>query len=327
MEPQHLTFLVSVEAHGLRLDKYLAGQVPELSRSQVQRLIQEGQVQTAHGPASASYRVHQGERIALHIPPPRPARPLAEALDLHIVYEDDALLVINKPPGLVVHPAPGHASGTLVNALLFHCQSLSGVGGEVRPGIVHRLDKDTSGLMLVAKHDRSHRWLAAQLKEHHIQRRYLALVRGQFASPQGTIDAPIGRHPHQRQKMAVVARAGRAARTHYQVLETWSGLSLLRLSLETGRTHQIRVHLAHIAHAVVGDPVYGAGLLHLPGHPQLAQALNSFPRQALHAEHLRFQHPETAAWLEFSVAVPADLAALLTRVRQAAPCPSPLSGA
>jgi len=316
MTPQHWVFEVQAEDTGTRLDKYLAAQRPELSRSQVQRLIQEGWVELVQGAATASYRVREGEVIRLDIPPARPAHLAAEPLALQIVYEDEALLVIDKPPGLVVHPAPGHASGTLVNALLFHCQTLSGIGGEERPGIVHRLDKDTSGLLLVAKHDRSHRHLAAQLKTRQLQRRYVALVRGRLPALQGTIDAPIGRHPQQRQKMAVVARAGRAARTHYQVLEAWGPLSLLRLTLETGRTHQIRVHLAYIGHAVIGDPVYGPGPLRLPGHASLEQALRAFPRQALHAEELRFQHPESGAWLTFMAPLPADMTTLLGQVRE-----------
>ena len=316
MTPQHWVFEVQAEDTGTRLDKYLAAQRPELSRSQVQRLIQEGWVELVQGAATASYRVREGEVIRLDIPPARPAHLAAEPLALQIVYEDEALLVIDKPPGLVVHPAPGHASGTLVNALLFHCQTLSGIGGEERPGIVHRLDKDTSGLLLVAKHDRSHRHLAAQLKTRQLQRRYVALVRGRLPALQGTIDAPIGRHPQQRQKMAVVTRAGRAARTHYQVLEAWGALSLLRLTLETGRTHQIRVHLAHIGHAVIGDPVYGPGPLRLPGHVALEQALRTFPRQALHAEQIRFQHPESGEWLTFTAPLPADMATLLGQVRQ-----------
>ena len=222
--------------------------------------------------------------------------------------------MIDKPPGLVVHPSPGHASGTLVNALLFHCQTLSGIGGEERPGIVHRLDKDTSGLLLVAKHDRSHRHLSAQLQTRQLQRRYVALVRGRLPALQGTIEAPIGRHPQQRQKMAVVERYGRAARTHYQVVEAWGPVSLVRLSLETGRTHQIRVHLAHIGHPVIGDPVYGPGLLRFPGHAALEQAVNAFPRQALHAEHIRFQHPDSEQWLDFTSPLPTDMATLLAHL-------------
>ena len=311
MTPQHFLFEVAAEDSGTRLDKYLAAHLPALSRSQLQRLIQEGQVGLAQGVVTASYRVRGGDSITVAVPPPRPARLVAEALALQIVYEDDALLVIDKPPGLVVHPSPGHASGTLVNALLFHCRTLSGIGGEERPGIVHRLDKDTSGLLLVAKHDRSHRHLSAQLKTRQLQRRYVALVRGRLPALQGTIEAPIGRHPQHRQKMAVVERYGRAARTHYQVVEAWGPVSLVRLALETGRTHQIRVHLAHIGHAVIGDPVYGPGLLRFPGHATLEQAVNAFPRQALHAEQIRFQHPDSEQWLTFTSPLPADMATLL----------------
>jgi len=327
MTPQHFRFEVSAEDSGTRLDKYLVVRLPELSRSQVQRFIQEGQVGIAHTPVTASDRVRTGDIITLDVPPPRSARPGAEALALQIVYEDDALLVIDKPPGLVVHPAPGHASGTLVNALLFHCQTLSGVGGEERPGIVHRLDKDTSGLLLVAKHDRSHRHLSAQLQARQLQRRYVALVRGRLPALQGTIDAPIGRHPQHRQKMAVVTRDGRAARTHYQVLDAWGPCSVLRLALETGRTHQIRVHLAHIGHPVIGDPLYGPGPLRWPGHASLEQALGAFPRQALHAEQIRFQHPDHEEWFAFTSPLPPDMATLLDRLHQELDCAiSPPSG-
>lgn len=302
---------------GVRLDKYLASQLPELSRSQLQRLIQEGQVRLSHGAAAASWRVHAGDVITVCVPPPRPAHPEAEAIPLQVLYEDEALLVIDKPPGMVVHPAPGHATGTLVNALLFHCRTLSGIGGEIRPGIVHRLDKDTSGVLLVAKHDRSHRRLAAQLKARQLQRQYLALVRGQLPATPGTINAPIGRHPRQRQKMAVVARHGRAARTHYRRLEAWGPVSLVRLTLETGRTHQIRVHLAHLGHAVLGDPVYDAGTWRVVGRPQLEGAVRAFPRQALHAERVRFRHPEHGQWMVCTAPLPDDMAGLLQQLRQA----------
>jgi 23S rRNA pseudouridine1911/1915/1917 synthase len=253
----------------------------------------------------------------VRIPAPRPARPVAEDIPLCIVYEDDHLVVIDKPVGMVVHPAPGHARGTLVNALLYHCQTLSGIGGEERPGIVHRLDKDTSGLILVAKHDRSHRYLSEQLKARHVQRRYVAIVFGRMPAAQGTIDAPIGRHPRHRQKMAVVEPHGRAARTHYEVLETRGPFHVLRLTLETGRTHQIRVHLAHLGRPVVGDPMYGPGAIRLPHYPLIGQTIRSFPRPALHAEELRFQHPESEAWMAFTAPVPPDMASLLTHLRQA----------
>ena len=299
----------------MRLDKVLASRLPELSRTQVQRLIQEGQVTTASGHVPANYRVCAGQRIDLCVPPPRPTDLVAEPVPLTILHEDDDLLVIDKPAGLVVHPAPGHPSGTLVNGLLYHCRSLSGIGGEERPGIVHRLDKDTSGLLLVAKHDRCHRHLAAQLKSRELKRRYQALVHGKMPAQEGTIDAPVGRHPTQRKKMAVVARGGRTARTRYRVLEAWGPLSLLQLSLETGRTHQIRVHLASLAHPVLGDASYGSGVRRWPGKPALEQAIRDFPRQALHAEQLRFRHPTEGICVTFSSPVPADIAALLTMLR------------
>lgn len=313
----HIFDVTDAEA-GIRLDKYLAAHLPGMSRAALQRLITAGQVQTSAEVPTARYRVRQGERITLHIPPPRPSQLVAEDITLPIVYEDETLLVINKPPGLVVHPAPGHASGTLVNALLFHCTALSGIGGEERPGIIHRLDKDTSGLLLVAKQDHSHRVLSEQLQARQVQRRYLALVRGSPASVRGTIDAPIGRHPQHRQKMAVVRQGGRAARTHYEVLESWGAISLLRLTLDTGRTHQIRVHLAHIGHAVLGDPLYHSGMLRWPQQLAMERTIHAFPRQALHAAELRFQHPDRGDWLEFTAPLPHDMAALLAGIRQAA---------
>lgn len=312
--PQSYTLHVTAFEAGVRLDKYLASHLSNLSRSQLQRLIQEGQVWTSHGKPTASSRVLAGEVVSVQVPPPRPARPAAEAIPLHIVYEDEALLVVNKPSGLVVHPAPGHHGGTLVNALLYQCHTLSGVGGEIRPGIVHRLDKDTSGLLLVAKNDRSHRHLADQLKARRLKRRYVALVRGQLLESRGTIDAPVGRHPRQRKKMAVVDGHGRAARTHYQVRQAWGPVSLLQVCLETGRTHQIRVHLAHVGHPVLGDSVYGSGNWRVPGDPGLERALRAFPRQALHAEQVRFQHPESGAWIVFTAPLPDDMATLIAQL-------------
>ncbi|MGQ4807339.1 Ribosomal large subunit pseudouridine synthase D [Candidatus Entotheonellaceae bacterium PAL068K] len=300
---------------GTRLDKYLVTHLPDLSRSRLQRLIQEGTVYLARRQAAAGLRLREGDCLTVRVPPPPSARPAAEAIPLGILYEDEALVVVNKPPGIVVHPAPGHYHGTLVNALLSHCRNLSGVGGEVRPGIVHRLDKDTSGVLLVAKHDRSHQHLAAQLKARQLQRRYVALVRGRLPTPQGTIDAPIGRHPRQRHKMAVVRRTGRTARTHYQVVAVWGPVSLLRLRLETGRTHQIRVHLTHLGYPVVGDTVYGATSWHRPAGPELERALRAFSRQALHAERVRFQHPDTGTWLTCSAPVPEDMESLIAQLR------------
>jgi len=311
------TLEVQDAAEGVRLDKFLAEALPALSRTQIQRLIDAGQVALPRGKATARYRVRSGERISLEVPPPQPTHLLPEDIPLDIVFEDEALVVVNKPPGMVVHPAPGHPHGTLVNALLYHCNVLSGIGGEERPGIVHRLDKDTSGLLLVAKHDRSHRHLSEQLRDRTLRRRYLALVQGCPPTEQGSIDAPIGRHPQHRQKMAVVASNGRAARTHYQVLDSWGVLSLLQLSLETGRTHQIRVHLAHINRPVIGDPIYGTNVVSLPRHAALERWLRTFPRPALHACELQFAHPETGKTMTFSAPLPDDLAALMTRIRQA----------
>jgi 23S rRNA pseudouridine1911/1915/1917 synthase len=312
---QHTLEVAAADA-GTRLDKYVALHLPDLSRTQIQRLIHAGHVRLTHAPASVQYRVRSGDIIRVGVPPPRPARPVAEDIPLDIVYEDPALLVINKPPGMVVHPAPGHYGGTLVNALLFHCRTLSGIGGEERPGIVHRLDKGTSGLLLVAKHDRSHRHLSAQLQAHAIRRRYLALVGGRMPAERGTVDAPIGRHPRHRQKMAVVAASGRVARTHYEVLETWGPLSWLHLSLETGRTHQIRVHLAHLGRAVVGDTVYGPAVLRLPHYPRLEHCVRALSRQALHAAQLSFHHPESGEMMTFEAPLPQDLATVLARLRQ-----------
>lgn len=311
------TLEVPETAEGTRLDKFLAEALPDFSRTQIQRLIDDNHVELTRGRATVRYRVRAGERLRLEVPPPKPARLLPEDIPLDIVFEDDALVVINKPPGMVVHPAPGHDHGTLVNALLHHCHSLSGVGGEERPGIVHRLDKDTSGLMIVAKHDRSHRHLSDQLRVRTLRRHYLALVQGRPPADCGTIDAPIGRHPQHRQKMAVVESRGREARTHYKVQESWGALSVLQLSLETGRTHQIRVHLAHISRPVIGDPIYGTNAVSLPRHPAVERWIRAFPRQALHAQELQFEHPETGEAMTFTAPLPEDLSELMARLQQA----------
>ncbi|MGA7975023.1 MAG: RluA family pseudouridine synthase, partial [Pseudolabrys sp.] len=263
------TVTVMPEEAGVRLDRVLAARIPALSRSRLKALILGGEVtieaRTVRDPAA---RVNSGETVQVNLPPPEPAEPAGEEIPLDIVYEDDALIVINKPPGLVVHPAAGHATGTLVNALIAHCgDSLSGIGGVRRPGIVHRLDKDTSGVMVVAKTDKAHKALAKQFEnklEGPLERAYLALVWGAPERPRGTIDAPLDRHPHARDKRAV-REGGREAVTHWQVLERFADpdgkpvASLIECALETGRTHQIRVHLAHIGHPIMGDPLYATG--------------------------------------------------------------------
>ena len=299
--------VVGADLAGKRLDVALARLEPTLSRAQVQRLIEQGQVRVAGALAKPAHKLRAGERIEGRVPAPVPAELLAQEIPLAILYEDADLVVVDKPAGMVVHPAAGHAQGTLVNALLHHCRDLSGVGGELRPGIVHRIDKDTSGVLVVAKHDRAHRELAAQWKAHSIDREYLAFVRGVPRGESGTVDAPIGRHPTDRKRMSTRARVARGAVTHWRVEERLSGATLLRVRLETGRTHQIRVHMASIALPLLGDPVYGGGRA-LPASCGLA-------RQALHATLLGFTHPISGARVRFESPLPADLRALLEALR------------
>ena len=314
--------LVAGEDAGARLDRLLAARTA-LSRTRLKALILEGRVTIgARTIRDPGYRVNAGDAIALDVPEPMPAEPAGERIALSVVYEDDSIIVIDKPAGLVVHPAPGHASGTLVNALIAHCgTSLSGIGGVKRPGIVHRLDKDTSGLMVVAKTDQAHQALAAQFADHgrtgRLQRGYLALAWGTPDRPKGTIEAPIARHPRSRAKMAVRA-GGRPAVTHWQVLERYAGTdgkpvaSLIACRLATGRTHQIRVHLAHIGHPLLGDATYGTGFRTkaalLP--PAARMALADLGRQALHAYLLTVQHPVSGESLQFRSELPAELARL-----------------
>jgi 23S rRNA pseudouridine1911/1915/1917 synthase len=273
----------------------------------VQRLIEQGEVKVAGSVAKPAYKLRAGERIEGRVPEPVPATLAAQAIPLVILHEDADLVVVDKPAGMVVHPAAGHAQGTLVNALLHHCRDLSGVGGELRPGIVHRIDKDTSGVLVVAKHDLAHRALAAQWKQHSIDREYLAFVRGVPRASEGTVDAPIGRHPTDRKRMSTRARVARSAVTHWRVEERLRDATLLRVRLETGRTHQIRVHMASIALPLLGDPVYGGGRA-LPTAKLVA-------RQALHATLLGFTHPATGARVRFQSPLPADLRALLEALR------------
>ena len=313
------TIRIADDEEGQRLDRVLTARIPALSRSRLKALILDGRVaiaaRTICDPAS---HVKLGDTVTVTLPPPEEPKPTGEPIPLDIVYEDDALIVIDKPAGLVVHPAAGHAKGTLVNALIAHCgASLSGIGGVRRPGIVHRLDKDTTGLMVVAKTDAAHRALSAQFAnktESGIERGYLALVWGAPAKPKGTIDAPLDRHPHSRDKRAV-REGGREAVTHWQVLERFAGpdgkpvASLLACTLETGRTHQIRVHLAHIGHPILGDTTYGTGFKTKASllSPDARAALEALGRQALHAYLLTTKHPETEKTLRFKAELPGDL--------------------
>jgi 23S rRNA pseudouridine1911/1915/1917 synthase len=294
--------VLAVADGGERLDRWLAGQMSERSRSEIQRWIEAGRVTKDGRVLKASYRVAAGDEITVEVPPPQDYEVAPEPILLDVLYEDADLLVINKPAGMVVHPAVGHRHGTLVNAVLYHCPGLEGVGGMQRPGIVHRLDRDTSGLILVAKNDRAHRALQAQFKSHQVQKTYLALVYGRVSLPRGEIRAPIGRDPRHRKRMTVLpGDRGRQAVTRYEVLGYYGRHTLLVCQPLTGRTHQIRVHLAHIKHPIVGDEIYGGR--RKPPVP--------CPRQFLHAQRIRFCLPATGEEVEFSAALPADLTGVL----------------
>jgi 23S rRNA pseudouridine1911/1915/1917 synthase len=320
---QRLEVIVEGSEGSPRLDRVLAARLSDLSRSRLKALILDGRVVVKNAPVrDPAYHVGRGDTITIDVPAPVAAEPLGEDIALDIVYEDDDLVVIDKPDGLVVHPGAGHETGTLVNAVIAHCgESLSGIGGVKRPGIVHRLDKDTSGLLVVAKNDAAHASLSAQFADHgktgEMRRGYLAFVWGVPNRQRGMVDAPIDRHPHAREKMAV-RESGRHAVTHWEIVESFNGpdgkpvASLLSCELETGRTHQIRVHLAHIGHPLMGDAVYGPHFKTKAVRlgPQSQAALTALDRQALHAYLLALEHPKTGAILEWNSDLPDDLRAL-----------------
>ncbi|APG74674.1 RluA family pseudouridine synthase [Lactobacillus delbrueckii] len=282
---------LTAEESGQRLDKYLAREMTDLSRSRIKELVQAGEVLVNGKKSKVSYKVQKGDLIQVTVLPLEPLKLEAENIPLDIVYEDEDVIVVNKPQGMVVHPAAGHPSHTLVNALLYHTRDLADSPEGFRPGIVHRIDKDTSGLLMVAKNAAARESLEKQLAAKSNKRQYLAIVHGNFAEEEGTIDAPIGRNPKDRKQMAVVEK-GKSAVTHFKVLEQYQGYSLVECQLETGRTHQIRVHMAYIGHPLAGDPLYGPRKT-LPGHGQF-----------LHAKTLGFEQPSTGEWLEFSVQPP-----------------------
>jgi 23S rRNA pseudouridine1911/1915/1917 synthase len=323
---ENAAFRVEPGEAGERLDSFLARRADGLSRSRLKALIQDGHVAVAGRRIDQpSHRVAAGDEIEMGIPEPEPAEPQPEAIPLDIAYEDRDLIVVDKPAGLVVHPAAGNWTGTLVNALLHHCgDSLSGIGGVRRPGIVHRLDKDTSGLMVVAKTDAAHAGLAAQFADHGregaLVREYRALVWGVPQPRSGRVEAALDRDPRNRQKHAVTRSGGRHAVTHYSMEETYGGgiASLVRLRLETGRTHQIRVHMAHLGHPLVGDPTYGSGFRSKAGAlpAPLAETVREFRRQALHAGVLGFAHPATGEVLRFDRPPPSDMTDLIERFRE-----------
>lgn len=304
MEPIILT--ATGEDGGLRLDSFLASRLPETTRSAAARLIEAGRVTVDGGIPAKSLKLSGGETVSVLLPEPEPLAARGQEIALDVVYEDGDVIVVNKPAGLVVHPAPGHPDGTLVNALLYHCgDSLSGVGGVLRPGIVHRIDRDTSGLVIAAKNDAAHLALSAQLQDHTLARTYEAVVTGGLREDSGTVDAPIGRHHTDRKKMAVTERAGKRAVTHWEVLERFQGYTHIRCRLETGRTHQIRVHMAYIGHPIYGDTVYGAG-----------KAVPGLTGQCLHAVGLQFIHPRTGETVQLHCPLDQEFETVLNKLRR-----------
>jgi len=312
-----LELVVDASGAGERLDTWLARHVAGQSRSRLQALIEQRHVTVDGAAGRASARLRAGQRVRVAIPEPAAAVPAPEAIPLAIVHEDAHLVVIDKPAGLVVHPGAGRDSGTLVNALLHHVRDLSGVGGVLRPGIVHRLDRGTSGLLVVAKDDATHRELARQFASREVEKEYLALVLGVPQRKQGTIAAPIGRDPVQRKKMSIRAARGREARSQYAVVEAFDGAALLRVRIMTGRTHQIRVHLASLGHPVAGDATYGGTRTPSSRRSAARQALRNLFRPALHAARLAFTHPATGARVAFESPLPADLAGVVGELRAA----------
>ena len=303
MEPIRLR--ASEESKNQRLDAFLASSLDGLTRSQATRLIESGEVAVNGRAVSKSYKLAGGEDVAVTLPEPEPVEAVPQDIPLDVVYEDADVIVVNKPSGMVVHPAPGHPDGTLINALLYHCAgTLSGIGGALRPGIVHRIDRDTSGLIIAAKNDAAHQYLSAQLADHTLARTYECIVVGALREDRGTVDAPIARHPTGRKRMAVVA-GGREAVTHWEVIARYPGYTHVRCRLETGRTHQIRVHMAYIGHPILGDTVYGAKK-EVPG----------LTGQCLHAVGLRFLHPRTHEVVELSCPLPEEFTRMLQKIRK-----------
>ena len=318
------SFQIVGEESGARIDVFLASRLDHLSRAQIQKAITGGHVYLNNLPAKAGQRLREGDRLVFEQPPVEAYEVEPEDIPLAVVYEDASLLVIDKPAGLVVHPAAGNYRGTLVHALLFHCRDLSGIGGVMRPGIVHRLDKGTSGLLVVAKSDAAHQGLAAQFKSHEVQKTYEALVYGDIKGDEGLIDEPVGRDMADRKKMSTRTRRGKEARTYWRVAERYGAITLLQINIETGRTHQIRVHLHHAGHPLVGDAVYGGGIGRVKAltDPGLKEQIRALSRPALHSSRLSFVHPITGQSLDFTSPLPEDISALCDFLRRATVRPS-----
>ena len=297
-------FTADIEHEDQRIDRYLTEMLPEQSRSFFKKLIRDGFVMVNHIIVKVNYRLKTGDVIEIDIPDAVPTEIVPENIPLDILYEDDDLLIVNKPKGMVVHPAVGHSTGTLVNAIMYHCQgNLSGINGEIRPGIVHRIDKDTTGSLIICKNDEAHRNIAEQIKEHSVTRRYVGVVAGTFSEESGTVEGAIGRHPNDRKRMTINEKNGKPAVTHYRVLQTLKGASFMEFELETGRTHQIRVHMASISHPLLGDTVYGNSK-----NPYKLQG------QALHARTIGFIHPTTGEYIEVSAPIPEYMTELVRKL-------------
>lgn len=310
-------FIVEKEQSGSRLDVLVTAQIPIISRSQAGRMISAGVIRVEDGQKKPGYRVKNGETVTGQLVEPVFLSFLPEPIEIDIIYEDHALLAVNKPPGMVVHPAPGNPSGTLANALLYRWPEIADIGGMPRPGIVHRLDKDTSGIMVVAKNTLVHRHLALQFKSRQVEKHYLAIVAGDVIDNAGEVNIPIGRHPVDRKKMSTTTRKGRAARTVWRVVARFEGVTLLRVDLKTGRTHQIRVHCAAMGHPVLGDPVYGfkkSGSRHISGRA-FEITTGTVSRQMLHAHRLGLTHPETGKRVVFEAPIPDDMESVINRLR------------
>ncbi len=317
-EQGEFKLIVNDQEKDLRLDTFVSTRLPDCSRSRVTALIREGNILVDGLPCKSGYKVKAGQIVSGCIPAPSVSDLVPEPIPLDILFEDHALIVVNKPAGLVVHPAAGHATGTLVNALLHHCPDLEGIGGERRPGIVHRLDKDTSGIIVVAKNDQAHQGLSHQFKARHIRKIYLALVLGSPGQESGCIDMPVGRHLADRKKMAVVHSGGREARTLWLVRERFDAATLLAMDLKTGRTHQIRVHCLAIRHPIIGDPIYGPRRLFHNALKQNATShhiLSQAKRQMLHASQISFSHPFSGATLNFKAPLPSDMMHVIEQLR------------
>lgn len=311
------TILVEEPDSGKRLDTVVASQVSDRSRSLIASLIRQGRILVRGAPQKPGYKVKAGDEIQAQIPSPEPLLLEPQPIRVNILFEDEHLIVVNKQPGLVVHPGPGHPSGTLVNGLLYYCKGLDGIGDKLRPGIVHRLDKDTSGALVVAKNAPAHYHLSRQFKSRKINKEYLALVYGEMESEAGTVSLPVGRHPVDRKKMSTVSHRGRIAETSWQVRERLQGATLLKIDLKTGRTHQIRVHCAAINHPVIGDSVYAGrkAITHLLQDKDLSNLIKTVPRQMLHAWRLGFTHPATNKIMSFEAAIPQDMTELIDALR------------